>query len=215
MTESRYFFAVRYLPDDVDCGLLAGRCISTLHGFSRAHPNIQIGVAFPEWSNRSLGRSIAYVSMNRSMLERFRSRSYFQVMQADNLFALSAVLEVPETCQNVRFIRNQNLAKLFVGERKRRLTRAKRRAEARGEVFQPQIPAGTREVGIFHTVHMQSASSGHSCILHIQKQQTELNEGIDSYSSYGLASNEVYTGDVPELGEFVFTLFHNELSLAR
>lgn len=206
MTENRYFFAIRYLSDDVDCGLLAGRCISILHGFRQAHPGIQIGVAFPEWSDRDLGRSIAFVSTNKSLLERFRERSYFQVMQADNFFALSLVLEVPDTCQNVRFIRNQNLAKLFVGERRRRLARAKRRAKARGEAFQPHMPDETKVVGVFHSVFMQSASSGQSYILHIQKHRYERSED-SGYSSYGLASNDLYTGYVPDLGTIFSTLF--------
>lgn len=214
MSEQRYFFAIRYLPKDVDCGLLAGRCISALHGFSLGNFDIQIGVAFPEWSDKSLGRSIAFVSTNKSLLERFRGRSYFQVMQADNFFALSPVLEVPGTCQNVRFIRNQNLAKLFVGDRKRRLARAKRRAEARGEAFEPHIPDETKEVGIFHSVLMQSVSSGQSYVLHIQKHQCKGNEG-SGYSSYGLASNERYTGHVPNLGPMVVTIFQNGLSLSK
>lgn len=206
MTGKRYFFAIRYLPADVDCGLLAGRCISTLHGFGYAHPGAQIGVAFPEWSDIGFGRSIAFVSINKSILEQFRERSYFQLMQADNLFMLSLVLEVPDVCQNVRFIRNQSLAKLFVGERKRRLARAKRRAETRGEAFLPHIAVETREIGIFHSALMQSASNGHSYVLHIQKQRCERNEGC-GYSGYGLASNECYMGSVPDLGEMISTLF--------
>lgn len=207
MSEPRYFFAIRYLPDDADYGLLAGRCISTLHGFNRNHPGIQIGVAFPEWSDISLGCSIAFVSTNQSLLEQFRERSYFQVMQADHLFALSLVLAVPDTCQCVRFIRNQNLAKLFVGERKRRLARAKCRAVARGEVFQPHTPGEMREIGIFHSVVMQSASNNQSYILHVQKYRDEQHIECGSYSSYGLASNERHTGHVPDLGAIVSALF--------
>lgn len=213
MSAHRYFFAISYLPDDVDCGLLAGRCISTLHGFSRAHPDTHIGVAFPYWSDRSLGRSIAFVATSKTMLERFRERSYFQVMQADRLFELSPVLDVPETCKNVRFIRNQNLAKIFVGERKRRLLRARRRAETRGEVFNPQTPAEMRYVGIFHSVLMQSASDGQSYVLHIQKLQGEQDDSHGFYSSYGLASSEIYTGQVPELGAITSTLFQDGLYL--
>lgn len=207
MSEPRYFFAIRYLPDDVDCGLLAGRCISTLHGFNRNHPDIQIGVAFPEWSDKSLGCSIAFVSTSKSLLEQFRKRSYFQVMQADHLFALSLIMAVPDSCRKVRFIRNQNIAKVCVGERKRRLARAKRRAEARGDIFQPPTPSGMREIGFFHSVVMQSASNNQSYILHVQQYRDEQNIECGSYSSYGLASNERYTGHVPDLGAIVSTLF--------
>lgn len=127
-------------------------------------------------------------------------------MQADNIFLLSLVLDTPDACQNVRFIRNQSLAKLFVGERKRRLARAKRRAEARGEAFLPYIAVESREVGIFHSALMQSASNGHSYVLYIQKHQYDKNQSFD-YSSYGLASNELYMGNVPDLGAIISTLF--------
>ncbi|MDR9827921.1 type I-F CRISPR-associated endoribonuclease Cas6/Csy4, partial [Vibrio sp. FNV 38] len=29
----RYYFYIRYLPEQADCGLLAGRCISQMHKF--------------------------------------------------------------------------------------------------------------------------------------------------------------------------------------
>ena len=61
MTDKRYFFAIHYVPAKADCGLLAGRCISTLHGYLLNHAVTQIGVAFPSWSDKSIGRTIAFV----------------------------------------------------------------------------------------------------------------------------------------------------------
>ena len=43
MTDKRYFFAIHYIPAKADCGLLAGRCISTLHGYLLNHADAQIG----------------------------------------------------------------------------------------------------------------------------------------------------------------------------
>lgn len=142
--------------------------------------------------------SIAFVSINKSQLEAFMKRAYFQVMETNGLFTLSQVIKVPDSCHNVQFIRNQNVEKIFVGGRKRILARVKRRAEARGEIFQPQIPTQTTDVGFFHCIFMQSITSGQNYVLYIQKQSCD---GIKHghYSSYGLASNNIYTGYVPEL----------------
>lgn len=215
MTDKRYFFAIHYIPAKADCGLLAGRCISTLHGYLLNHADAQIGVAFPCWSNKSIGRTIAFVSEHSSHLTQFRERTYFQTMQGDGLFGLSPVLEVPDDCAEVRFIRNQNLAKLFVGERKRRLARSKRRAAERGELFVPKAPAINQEIAPFHCALIQSASNAQSYVLHIQKQHCECRDTTNTYSHYGLASPNTYRGSVPELSSNISTIFPDNLYLKR
>lgn len=198
MSRQHYFFCINYIPSDAAPGLLAGRCISTLHGYATHHPGTQIGVSFPGWSDTTIGHSIAFVSIHKSQLEAFVKRAYFQVMETNGLFALSQVIKVPDSCSNVQFIRNQNVEKIFVGARKRILARVKRRAEERGEIFEPQIPFQTTDVGFFHCVFMQSISTGKNYVLFIQKRSCGgKNHGV--FSSYGLSSNNIYTGYVPEL----------------
>jgi len=214
MTDKRYFFAIHYVPAKADCGLLAGRCITTLHGYLN-HADAQIGVAFPCWSNKSIGRTIAFVSEHSSHLTQFRERTYFQTMQGDDLFELGPVLEVPDDCAEVRFIRNQNLAKLFVGERRRRLIRSKRRVAERGELFVPKAPAINQEIAPFHCALIQSASNAQSYVLHIQKQSCDSEDSTNTYSRYGLASPNSYRGSVPELSTSISTLFADSLYLKR
>lgn len=215
MTDKRYFFAIQYVPAKADCGLLAGRCISTLHGYLLNHADAQIGVAFPCWSNKSIGRTIAFVSEHSSHLTQFHERAYFQTMQGDGLFELSPALEVPDDCAEVRFIRNQNLAKLFVGERRRRLLRSKRRVAERGELFVPKAPAINQEIAPFHCALIQSASNGQSYVLHIQKQLCDSRDTTKTYSHYGLASPNSYRGSVPELSTSISTIFPDSLYLKR
>ena len=215
MTDKRYFFAIHYVPAKADCGLLAGRCISTLHGYLLNHADAQIGVAFPCWSNKSIGRTIAFVSEHSSHLTQFHERAYFQTMQGDGLFELSPALEVPDDCAEVRFIRNQNLAKLFVGERRRRLARSKRRAAERGELFVPKNPAINKEIAPFHCALIQSASNPQNYVLHIQKQLCDSRDTTKTYSHYGLASPNSYRGSVPELSTSISTLFPDSLYLKR
>lgn len=206
MRMTRYFFSVYYLPEDSDYPLLAGRCISTLHGYTSHHPDTRIGVSFPDWTDTTLGRTIAFVSVNRSHLEQLKERAYFKILKEEKIFSISPVLKVPEYCPDVMFIRNQAIAKCFVKERKRRLERAKRRAEARGEVFQPRVNSPLRSIEAFHGIFMQSISNGCSFLLHIQKKEARI-QSNHMYCSYGLASNEVYTGHVPDLSSVVKKLF--------
>jgi len=195
---TRYYFCIRYVPDRVDVSLLAGRCIWILHGFITKRQCSGIGVSFPNWSNESLGTAIAFVSQNKDVLELLSSQSYFQMMESDNIFSISPVIEVPRNCPEVRFKRNQNIAKCFVGEKKRRLARAKRRAEARGDKFEPVLVLAKREVDLFHRVMVFSKSSNTNIILHVQKQN-HVHEVSNDYSHYGLATNEKYLGTVPSL----------------
>lgn len=203
----RFFFAIRYLPTQADSALLAGRCITTLHGFLLGHRDVQIGIAFPNWNDSAMGRTVAFVSQSRVHLELFRQRAYFQSMYQDGLFGLSPVLEVPDDCSEVRFIRNQNLSKLFVGERKRRLARSKRRAEARGEEFLPSAPAENRDVGLFHSVLLQSHTNQQTYVLHIQAQHCDSRDSTRGFSHYGLASPDKHRGTVPVLTSLMATLF--------
>ncbi|MCD9523204.1 type I-F CRISPR-associated endoribonuclease Cas6/Csy4 [Photobacterium carnosum] len=195
----RYFVVIRYLVDDIDVGLVAGRCISILHGVlcSKANKYRGIGVAFPQWSSDNLGNEIAFVSSDKSALQFLINQPYFEMMVSDNVFAISCVCIVPNDLPEVRFKRNQNIAKCFTGEKRRRLERAKRRAKERGEIFEPINDYQNREVGIFHRVFMTSKQSGQRYILHIQK---ELSLSVsDTFTSYGFATNKEYQGSVPDL----------------
>ncbi|MGR5144814.1 type I-F CRISPR-associated endoribonuclease Cas6/Csy4 [Photobacterium sp. DNB23_23_1] len=198
---NRFYFVIRYLPDDVDEGLLAGRCISILHGVLSSEQNDingGIGVSFPQWSNESLGRTIAFVSKNRQHLEQLSQQRYFKSMKESDFFDISIVTPVSTDVSEVRFRRNQGIAKCFVGEKRRRLARAKRRAEARGEYFKPQLSELERDVDHFHRVFMMSKSKGTKYLLHIQKD-TNIGQRSSQYSQYGLATNEELDGTVPDL----------------
>ncbi|OLQ81488.1 type I-F CRISPR-associated endoribonuclease Cas6/Csy4 [Photobacterium proteolyticum] len=205
---NRFYFLIRYVPDDVDDGLLAGRCISILHGVLSSEQNDidgGIGVAFPQWCKESLGRSVAFVSENKQHLEQLKQQQYFKVMKADNLFDISMVKAVPTDVPEIRFKRNQGVAKCFAGEKRRRLARAKRRVEARGEAFKPQLCELEREVDHFHRAFMTSKSKGTKFLLHIQKD-INIAQRSSQYSQYGLATNDELEGTVPEL-KIVIPLF--------
>jgi len=193
----RYYFIVRYLPKRADCSLLAGRCIKELHHiFSQTEESI--AVSFPEWTVGSLGPSIGFVSSSVKYLEALRNRSYFIDMQGIGAFELTKVLTVPNEVGEVRFIRNQRVAKLFSGEFRRRYARGKKRAEARWEGFNPEHLSKDVEVAPFNKVAIQSSSSKQHFILHIQKEFAEAPEAT-GLCSYGFATACEKRGTVPDL----------------
>ncbi|MBA5684407.1 type I-F CRISPR-associated endoribonuclease Cas6/Csy4 [Photobacterium damselae subsp. damselae] len=205
MIDKRYFVVIRYMITDVDVGLLSGRCIKVLHGFLSSKNNQihnGIGVAFPKWTRLSLGDEIAFVSTERCELEQLTEQYYFKMMESDNIFAISSIYNVPKGIPEVKFIRNQNIAKCFTGEKRRRLDRSRRRAIARGETFEPKNDFKQREIGLFHRIYMSSKSTNNRYLLHIQKEQTDLVR--HDFNSYGFATNKQYQGTVPDFSHVTY-----------
>ncbi|WP_062569906.1 type I-F CRISPR-associated endoribonuclease Cas6/Csy4 [Pseudoalteromonas arabiensis] len=194
----RYYFNITYLPKNCDVNLLAGRCIGILHGFMSSREISNIGVCFPEWNEQTIGNQIAFVSTDKKQLTNLSQQSYFEMMAHDKLFGLSTILEVPTEQNEVMFIRNQSVAKAFVGEKRRRLKRAKKRAEARGEVYNPEYQFEAKAIGHFHSIPLSSKDNGENFILHIQKIENA--ESIkNQFNNYGFATNQTFQGTVPSL----------------
>jgi CRISPR-associated endonuclease Csy4 len=194
----RYYFYIKFLLPDSDPTLLAGRCVSILHGFVNSHQLKGIGVSFPQWTTKTLGQSIAFVSQSKEHLVMFSEQSYFQYMRDEGFFERSEVQLVPTDLQEVSFVRNQGVAKLFVGEKRRRLKRSKRRAMERGEEYMPDSNASNHEFQNFHRVKAHSKSKGRSFILHIQKRQ-QVDKVCQEFNGYGFATNTEINGSVPQI----------------
>ena len=194
----RYYFTITYLPKNCDVSLLAGRCIGILHGFMSSREISNIGVCFPNWNEQTIGDQIAFVSTDKKQLTNLSQQSYFEMMAHDKLFGLSKILEVPVNQSEVMFVRNQSVAKAFVGEKQRRLKRAKKRAEARGEVYNPEYKFEEMDIVHFHSIPASSKANGQNFVLHIQR--IEKIESIKSqFNNYGFATNQTFLGTVPPL----------------
>ena len=117
-------------------------------------------------------------------------------------FSVGDVEAVPNDCEEVRFKRNQNIAKIFVGETRRRLKRLEKRALARGEVFDPAKSNESRELEFFHRIAMSSDRSHQDYLLHIQRAM--VGKRLEPmFNSYGFATNKVVNGTVPNLAHLV------------
>lgn len=197
----RYYFIVEFIPKRANLELLTGRCISVMHGFICKHSVQGLGVSFPSWTETSIGASIAFIHPDAMTLAGLREQPYFQDMENIGFFKLSDVSEVPDTCKEVRFKRNQTIAKIFAGDSRRRLARLKRRAEARGEHFTPAIRNKAKELDPFHCVAVSSASTGQDFLLHIQKETVNQATSIE-FNQYGLSTNQKFSGTVPDLNPF-------------
>ncbi len=194
----RYYFTITYLPKNCDVSLLAGRCIGILHGFMSSREINNIGVCFPKWNEQTIGNELAFVSTDKKQLTNLSQQSYFEMMEHDKLFGLSKILDVPVNQSEVMFVRNQSVAKAFVGEKQRRLKRAKKRAEARGEVYNPEYQFEEKAIGHFHSIPVSSKGNGENFILHIQKIENT-NAIENQFNNYGFATNQTFQGTVPSL----------------
>jgi CRISPR-associated endonuclease Csy4 len=202
----RFYFAVRFIPKEANLALLMGRCISVMHGFICNREISGLGVTFPAWSDSSIGDVIAFVHTDAAILDGLKQQSYFQEMAAFGFFCVSSVASVPLECSEVRFKRNQCIAKMFVGEALRRLKRLEKRALARGEVFKPIKHFKERDFDTFHCIAVSSASTSQDFLLHIQREIVAIPQE-PAFSKYGLATNKVHNGSVPELSCSIHTLF--------
>lgn len=196
----RYYFLIRYTPANADYGLLAGRCISQMHLFmvnNRQAMN-KIGVSFPDWSDVTVGQTIAFVAEDKDMMVGLSFQPYFSVMVNEGLFEISSVCEVPDIAVEVRFTRNQTIGKSFLGSKKRRIKRSMARSELSG--VEPSLPATNEErvVDSFHRIPISSGSSGEDYMLFAQKELASERVAAN-FNSYGLATNQERKGTVPEL----------------
>ncbi|MYL24343.1 type I-F CRISPR-associated endoribonuclease Cas6/Csy4 [Halomonas alkaliantarctica] len=197
----RYYFYIKYLMPATNHAFLAGRCVACLHGFMGAFKitTAGIGVTFPSWSTDTVGDSIAFVSKDINALSYLSSSRYFKNMASEGFIEVSEPELAPAKTEELRFIRNQHVAKSFPGEIKRRLVRAKKRAEKRGEAFIPGSVALDRLVDHCHVIPIDSRSSGQRFPLYIQRESLREVGTSDSFNSYGLATQHTHTGSVPNL----------------
>ncbi|WP_104040166.1 type I-F CRISPR-associated endoribonuclease Cas6/Csy4 [Vibrio hyugaensis] len=196
----RYYFCIRYTPVQADYELLAGRCISQMHLFmvnNRQTIN-KIGVSFPDWSDVTVGQTIAFVAEDKEMMIGLSFQPYFSLMVNEGLFEISSVFEVPDNAIEVRFTRNQTIGKSFLGSKKRRVKRSMVRAELLDAGTSLPVTNEERIVDSFHRIPISSGSSGENYMLFVQKELVS-ERGAANFNSYGLATNQERKGTVPEL----------------
>lgn len=196
----RYYFCIRYTPVQADYELLAGRCISQMHLFMVNNRQVmnKIGVSFPDWSDVTVGQTIAFVADDKEVMVGLSFQPYFSLMVNEGLFEISSVCEVPDTAIEVRFTRNQTIGKSFLGSKKRRIKRSMARAELLDAGTSLPVTNEERIVDSFHRIPISSGSSGEDYILFVQKEFVS-ERGAVNFNSYGLATNQERKGTVPEL----------------
>lgn len=185
-----HYFIIRYIPSDADEFLLAGRCILALHHFLYRNKANSIGIHFPDWSDQSVGKRIAFMSENEDLLTWLRKERYFQTMTENDLFEITEVRQASLTDKKgVAFVRNQKAGKLTPASKARRIRRAKRRAEARGEAYIPRNQESGRELDHFHSIPMESTSTGKAFTLFVEKvEEPSTSLSQKTFNGYGLSS---------------------------
>lgn len=201
---ARYYFLIQFIPEHADVGLLAGRCISVMHGFTTKIQTAshQVGIVLPKWNNDSLGNIIGFVGEDKKALIGLSYQPYFLTMKSEQLFDISPIERVPDNVDEVRFVRNTSIEKTFRGSKKRRMNRTLKRSEIRGKTHTLRNREN-RELDIYHSISMYSISSGNEFSLNIQKE-TANNIEKPNFNGYGFATNQARRGTVPNLSLTLF-----------
>ncbi|MBA6416885.1 type I-F CRISPR-associated endoribonuclease Cas6/Csy4 [Colwellia sp. 6M3] len=194
----RFYFIISFLGDDINEALLVGRCLKILHGFYHRQNIVDVGVSFPDWSNTSIGKRIAFVSINESSLKFLKAQKYFVEMEEMNYFLISKVNEcILEPQHSAIFSRNQKIDELTIAAQKRKLCRLIKRAEKRGEVYQPKREEPFEAIIPFcHKIPASSHGNQNDFELNIEKKVfSEAN--TSTFNSYGLSTNLKIMNPVP------------------
>lgn len=199
---TRYYFVVEFLPKEAAATLLVGRCIKVLHGFLISNDIHCIGITFPLWEQKTIGKCMAFVSDNKIALQFLTSQQYFKVMVGEGVFNISDIEIVPNSCKEIRFKRNQRISKHSVNGKRRRVERTMRRAQTRGENYSSQIIDVVKPIGLFHSVSMSSRTNHQPFILNIQKEDI-VEQSSSTFNNYGLATCGEHRGTVPDLTDVI------------
>ncbi|MDO6688536.1 type I-F CRISPR-associated endoribonuclease Cas6/Csy4 [Colwellia sp. 1_MG-2023] len=194
----RFYFTVSFLGEDINESFLVGRCLKVLHGFYHRQGIHDIGVSFPDWSNISIGKRLAFVSTNESSLKFLQTQKYFVEMAEMNYFLINKVGEcILDSKNSAVFSRNQKVADLTVTAQKRKLNRLIKRAQQRGEVYKPKGNEASELIIPFcHEIPMNSHENKNDFALNIEKKvYSDANTNI--FNSYGLSTNLKSTNPVP------------------
>lgn len=194
--KQRYCFAIKFLPEYADTELLAGRCISVLHGFVKTNDvvNNAIGISFPQWDDGSIGKVIAFVSTDRECLCGLSYQPYFTYMKKEGFFEISQIIDVPCGIPDIQFVRNSTIDKSFLKSKNKRM----KRIESRSRKVNREYCPVSREERVFDSFHsIPISSKGNGCDFALQIQRKTCDRSDNQFNSYGFATNEKWLGSVP------------------
>ena len=180
----RHAFLVQFCDPSSDVFLLASRCHQILHGFLCRHDLRAIRVAYPHWSESTVGDEVAFVCRDKTILQQFAQQPFFSLMKRINKFDWSDIIVIQEGGPEVQYCRTQRPDKHTQAGQ----GRDARRREKRGIEPRKYIPKAL-EFEHYHSVKKREG------FLHIHRRLVqEVSHG--GFSSYGLAG-ETNSGTVP------------------
>lgn len=202
--EQRYFFVIRFFPEHADPELLSGHCISVLHGFIKTNEiiNNSIGISFPKWSDDSIGIAIVFISTDRECLCGLSYQPYFTYMKKEGFFDISQITEVPCDVNELQFVRNSAIDKIFLKSKNKRLKRSEIRAIEANREYNP-VAREDRIFDQFHSIPMSSKGTERDFVLQIQQKTSNIVRIDNQFNSYGFATNEKWRGSVPDLRDIL------------
>jgi len=192
-----YYRTVTFLPKIKNNEALVGHCLKVLHGVCTKYTINTIGVSFPEWGEETIGDKISFISPNQLELDFLLQQTYFSEMTALGYLNISQSKSVPEQCNLAVFRRNQKIDQATPNGQRIKAERLAKRAINRGDSpirFAPKDLV----LGHYHSIPITSTRSGKSFRLNLQYQPLDtVPDGQWTFSSYGLANQELESGPVP------------------
>ncbi|WP_431786834.1 type I-F CRISPR-associated endoribonuclease Cas6/Csy4 [Vibrio harveyi] len=194
-----YYRTITFLPERCNNESLAAKCLRVLHGFNYRYETRNIGVSFPFWCDRTVGKKVSFVSKNKIELDLLLKQHYFVQMAKLQYFHISNTDLVPEDCTYVSFRRCQSIDKVTTAGQTRKIRRLEKRALSRGESFDLSSFAQKEHAVLahYHSLEASSRQTNHNFRLNIRMYSEQHLEGASVFSSYGLSNSENSLQPVP------------------
>ncbi|MEX3070461.1 type I-F CRISPR-associated endoribonuclease Cas6/Csy4 [Vibrio alginolyticus] len=187
-----YYRTITFLPERCNNESLAAKCLRILHGFNYQYETRNIGVSFPLWCDDTVGNKVSFVSTNKIELDLLLKQHYFIQMEQLQYFHISNTDLVPKDCTYVSFRRCQSIDKVTAAGHARKIRRLEKRAQSRGEQFDPSSFAQEEHALLahYHSLEESSQQTNRNFRLNIRMYSERHLEGASVFSSYGLSNSE-------------------------
>lgn len=194
-----YYKTITFLPEMCNNELLAAKCLRILHGFNYQYKTRNIGVSFPLWCDETVGQKVSFVSTNKMELDLLLKQHYFSQMEQIRYFHISNTELVPKGCTYVSFKRCQSIDKVTPAGQARKIRRLEKRAQSRGELFDPSafVQKENAVLAHYHSLEESSQRTNRNFRLNIRMYSEQHLEGSSVFSSYGLSNSENSLQPVP------------------
>lgn len=173
------YIEISILDCDINSNFVLSKIYSIIHGFLSRKKMNNVGISFPEYNKKGLGKKIRLFCDDKSALEEFRNQK--QLLGGMDYYKISSVREVPEK------IKGYGVFKRSTAKSKR--NKALRYSKRHGVSFAESMAFFSKDKQTNKPyVILKSKSTNNRFSLFISKKEFT-NKKIGIFSEYGLSSD--------------------------